>query len=278
MSRTSAVLLLCGTLALAAVGVGWWLYRPTYRLHQAEQALAGNDLARAAALLQSFTADARARTLYERVLRRLVKADTSANRWDDVDRVYSRWLDFEPDRLDIRLARGQNRLTMARETGGSTAPAVDDFRSILNRDPDNYEARLSLAQTLLSDAHMAEAQKELLVCRRLRPGRAEPLIGLASCAIEDRNWTEAHDLLRQALERDPGSATALTMKGDVCLQQQQYAQAAEYFREALKWEPLNKNAHLKLAQALRYGGRDDEARREERAYEKLDHAEKQASP
>ncbi|HZU35368.1 MAG TPA: tetratricopeptide repeat protein [Gemmataceae bacterium] len=267
MKRTSILLIVIGV-AAAVTSAGWWYYWPVYQLHQAEKALAANDLPRADALLQPLTSNARARTLEARVLRRLAEGQVKARRWTDADDCYTRWLNLEPERLDARLARAQARLAAARDDRGSIDAAVADFREVLRRTPNDFDAHLALAQALLSDARMSEARTELLACQRLRPQRVEPLLGLATCAMEERRWDEARALLRQALHLEPQSSRALTMLGDVCLRQERYAEAVPYFQQVLRVDPQNRNAHLKLAQALRFSGRPDEARREEELYQR----------
>src|SRR5205823_4820100 len=90
-----------------------------------------------------------------------------------------------------------------------------------------------------------------------------------ACAIEERAWDHAQSLLQQAQEREPQSAYVLGMQGDLHLRQQQYDRAIPLFQRVLDLEPRNKGAHLKLAQALRFGGKAEEAKEQERIYQQL---------
>jgi predicted Zn-dependent protease len=268
MKRTAVILLLVVAAVLA--GIGWWYLEPIYRIQRAQRAFASHDLARADALLRPLAGDSRAHALYAKVLRRRAEEDVKAHRWDEADDCYTRWLLLEPDKLDTRLARAHARLEAARDGRGSVDGAVADFRTVLDQVPNRFDARLSLAEALLSDARMTEAHTELVICHQLRPRRLEPLLGLASCAVEERHWDEARSLLGEALAIDPHAVLALTMEGDICLRTARYADAARFFKRALAVDARNKSAHLKLAQALRDGGQLDEAKREEKRYEEIE--------
>ena len=84
--------------------------------------------------------------------------------------------------------------------------AADDCRFILRQDPKDYHARFLLAHCLLSDAHMAEAESELLVCQKIRPADSRPVLGLAHCAVDRGDLERAQTLLSQALQLNPNVA------------------------------------------------------------------------
>src|SRR5207248_7018444 len=130
---------------------------------------------------------------------------------------------------------GQARLE-AREFG----KAADDFRAVVRRAPEHFQARLLLAHCLLSDARMAEAEPELLVCRQLRPEAVEPLVGLASCAVERGDLNQAQALLRKALALDPGSTLALNEQGELHLLRQRYDLAVTVFEDVVRRDPWDK--------------------------------------
>ncbi len=203
------------------------------------------------------------------VLQVLAEGCARSERFVEAERFFTRWIEREPDSLDAWLGRGKTRLDAVKSFTARAGDAAADFREVLRRAPDHFEAHLFLAHSLLTDAHMAEAKEELLICRRLRPERLEPLIGLASCAVEDRAWDEAQALLDQILTTEPWSVYALIMQGDLHLRRQQFEQAIPVFRKVLVLDPRNTGARIKLAQALRYTGQLEEAKKQERLYQEL---------
>src|SRR5262249_10111272 len=133
--------------------------------------------------------------------------------WNDSERCFDRLVQLQPDQVDVQLLRGH--LYMDRD---QYEKAAGVFRDILRRSPGNFTARLLLAHSLLAEAHMAEAEPELIVCRQLRPDTPEPLLGLAACAQERGDNAKALTLLGQAYELDPGSIPILTEIGTLQLQ------------------------------------------------------------
>jgi predicted Zn-dependent protease len=203
------------------------------------------------------------------ILEALAKGYAETNRWDDANTYYSRWLNLEPDRWEILLARGKHRLNAVSHQSGRNQDAAADFREVLKRSPDNFEAHLMLSHCFLADARMPEAKEELLICQKLDAGRVEVWVGLAACALEERDWEEAEKLLKKAKKLDPKSIYVISMQGDVHLRRQQAEPAIAAYRQVIAVDPRHKGARLKLAQALRLAGRNDEAKEQEKVYETL---------
>jgi len=143
--------------------------------------------------------------------------------------------------------------------------------------PNHFRARLLLAHSLLSDARMADAEAELLICQGLRPDRVEPLVGLATCAVERGDREQARARLERALALDPSSTLALQEQGNLYLRDQRYDLAGPVFQRVVRLDPRDKQAHLKLAQVLRQQGDPEGARKHEEAYRELDQEESQQS-
>jgi tetratricopeptide (TPR) repeat protein len=240
--------------------------RREFALAEAEKGFSPNAEANLERVLKENPDDAE-------VLLGLAEGYAQSERWASADRYYTRLLELQPERIDLLLRRGQVRLASVTMTKERLPGASDDFREVLRRSPDHYEARLGLAHCLVSDARMADAEQELLRCQELAPGRVEPLVGLAACAIENRAWDRAETLLQQALRLDAKSTYVLGMLGDLRLRQQQFERAAPYFQQVLDREPRNKAARLKLAQIYRFTGKTDRAKEQERIYNELTKAE-----
>jgi predicted Zn-dependent protease len=191
-------------------------------------------------------------------------------RWPEAERAYGSCLEFLPDRLDLRVERGQVLMK-----AGRSDRAAEDFRQVLSREPEHFQARLWLAHCLLGDARIDEAEAALLQCRKLEPARVEPLVGLASCAAERGEVDRAQALVQEALALEPSSDLALHLQGQLYLRRRLYDQAAAVFERILRKNARDKVAHLNLAQALSHGPDKERARQHERIYQQLDREDDQ---
>jgi tetratricopeptide (TPR) repeat protein len=204
----------------------------------------------------------------EEVLQTLAEGYSRLRKWTEADRYLTLLIEQHPENLEAWVDRGQVRRA-ARERDQNHDEAAADFCEVIRRAPDHFGARLGLAECLLSDARLAAAKRELLICRQLNPAHPEPLIGLAICAAEEQDLEQAQALLAQALDRDPNSLVALSMLGDLCLRLKQYADAIRFYKRLLSFDRTNKAAHLNLAQAFRHMGRLEDAKNEEALFQQM---------
>jgi tetratricopeptide (TPR) repeat protein len=196
--------------------------------------------------------------------------------WTEAERYLTRLIEQHPEKVEAWFQRGQVRwAAKAFERDQNNDQAAADFREVIRRVPDHFEARLKLAECLLNDAHIASAKRELLICRQLNPTHTRPLIGLAICAMEEQDLEQAQVLVAQALNREPNSLMALSMQGDLCLRRKEYMDAIRFYQRLLSLDPAaNKAVHLKLAQAFRHSGRLEDAKNEEARFQQLRQSEK----
>jgi Flp pilus assembly protein TadD len=198
------------------------------------------------------------------VLQALAAGYARTLRWHEAERAYTRLLEIQPDREDVRLEHGRSLLG-----AGSFDLAAADFREILRRSPSHFAARLLLSHCLLSNGQVAEAEAELRACRQLDPSHPEPLVGLATCYIERGDFDQAQAFLSQALRADPSSARALHLQGDLYLRRKRYDLAIRIFEQVVRMQPGEPLGHLKLAQALDQSGDRDQAKKHEQQYRQL---------
>jgi len=204
----------------------------------------------------------------EEVLQTLAEGYSRLHKWTEADRYLTLLIEQHPENLEAWVDRGQVRRA-ARERDQNHDEAAADFCEVIRRAPDHFGARLGLAECLLSDARLAAAKRELLICRQLNPAHLEPLIGLAICAAEEQDLEQAQALLAQALDRDPNSLIALSKLGDLCLRRKQYSDAIRFYQKLLRLDPADKAAHLNLAQAFRHMGWLEDAKNEEARFQQL---------
>lgn len=191
-------------------------------------------------------------------------------RWREAEPLYSRLLAREPGRTEWHYKRGVARMREA-----FYATAAEDFRTVLARDSTNYDARLYLAHSLLGDAHMAAAERELLACRDQRPGAVEPLVGLATCAIERRDLAAAERLLDEAAKLAGDSPLVLQERAALYLRQERTEQAIAVLARLIELDPNHRQGHLQLAQAHLALGNAAAAAKHEAIYKELDRKEEE---
>ncbi|QEL13514.1 tetratricopeptide repeat protein [Limnoglobus roseus] len=204
------------------------------------------------------------------VLLAVGKAYATKGRTVEAEKVLSQLVALDPNRLEWRYARGE-----ARMKAGDYEAAIQDLRPVVQAEPANYSARLFLANSLLGDAQMAEAETHLIVCRDVHPAAADPLIGLGKCAIEKNDLDKAENLLQRASQLEPFSVFALQELASLALLRQRTADAIAVLDRIVTLDPDNRTAHFQLAQSLLAVGRRDDSRKHELRYQELDRREEE---
>jgi tetratricopeptide (TPR) repeat protein len=199
------------------------------------------------------------------VVEALARGYSGAHRWVEAETACNRWIELQPNRIEVYTARGKIRQELK-----AYHQAIDDFAAAVRLAPDDFAAHLQLANGLLSDARIEETERELQWCRRMEPKRPEPLVGLASCAIEHGKLDEAQRFLDQALALDPNNGPGLHEQGNLYLLRRQWPKAVLVYEHILQLDDRDKHAHLKLAQALRSQGDLSRAETHRRRFEELD--------
>jgi tetratricopeptide (TPR) repeat protein len=188
-----------------------------------------------------------------------------SQRWLKAERSYTRLIELQPDRQVFRLARGNARLELGRYD-----QAAADFQELLEKAPKHFEVRIFLAHCFLKNARMAEAEKEFLLCHELQPAHPGPLVGLANCALEKGELDNAQKLIQEALSIVPDSAMALRIQCSLYLRRQRYDLAIPLYEALLKINSRDKEAHLKLAQALKQTGDQKRAQEHQEVFQRID--------
>jgi tetratricopeptide (TPR) repeat protein len=204
----------------------------------------------------------------QEVLTAVADAFWARELWLLAEAHYTRLLALVPGRSDWHFKRG-----VARMRAAYYATAVEDFRQVLANDPNHDQARLYLGHSLLGDARMEEAERELRICHENRPQAIEPLVGLASCAIERNDLAEAERLLGQAATLERESPIVLQELATLQLRQRRTDAAIATLQRLIARAPDHRQAHLQLSQALLAAGKPDEAKRHEKIYQDLDRKE-----
>ena len=124
--------------------------------------------------------------------------------------------------------------------------AIDDYRRVLELQPDRSPVRLRLAEILIESSRHAEALPHL---ERLRSeGHPDPdvAVALASCRMVQGRSEEARRLLEEVLAANPEHFAALRQLGKLEREVGRYAESERWLRKALEQKPLDPLARYSL--------------------------------
>jgi tetratricopeptide (TPR) repeat protein len=172
----------------------------------------------------------------------------------DAAAVLALWRERAPDDLQANFLQG-----FVRELVGPEQEALDNYRKVLEIDPEHYEARLRLAILLTERAQPAEALKHLEYLAQQRPSDAMTLVRLAQCHLALGQPGQANQELDQVLAKQPRFRAAVVAKGQVLLQLDRPAEAEPWLRQALVLDGADFQANFALTRCLRLLGKDTEA-------------------
>ena len=142
-----------------------------------------------------------------------------------------------------------------------------EFRKALDLDPDHFQARLKLAELLLTEAP-AEAAAHLERLRQQRPENNHVRLRLAAARRSLGQLEESSQLLDEVLARDPDNIAALAERSQVALDAAQPADAERWLRRALALAPDAPSLNLLMSRCLQLLGRGEEAQRDQERFRK----------
>lgn len=148
------------------------------------------------------------------------------------------------------------------------AAGAADFRAALDRDPDNFDARLRLADAL-APSDPREAAAQLRTLRDRDPKNGQVAILLAECLRGTGQAADAARVLDDLLAAGPESGPVLLARGKAALDAGRPAEAEPFLRRAAALEPGDPFVHLALSRALFLTGRPEESDRHQKRYADL---------
>jgi Tfp pilus assembly protein PilF len=165
------------------------------------------------------------------------------------------WLSWRPHARQARMWRAE-----IWERTSLWGNAIADYRAVLEHNPDDFDARLKLADALLWEQDVNSALREYNVCVSSRPGSAAAQLGRVKSLRRTGESSAAQLALRALLEQDLTSeqkAEALFELGEIALLNQDYAQAADFLSRSRAADPANRQVYHPLSQAYARLGQDD---------------------
>lgn len=194
------------------------------------------------------------------------------------DRSLDRWIDIalRATAVALVLAVGFFVFTVAtgerrQEQDTPAARAVANLLKVVEEDPENITARLTLADALKAAGRWDEAREQYSVVLAADPENAGAMSGLALLAMDEGDWAEAETYWRDIIgliAAGPYASNDLRLEqafyylASTLMETQQYEDAAYYLREALRIRSDASDSHFLLAIAYRELGSDVKYREE----------------
>jgi tetratricopeptide (TPR) repeat protein len=188
-------------------------------------------------------------------VRRLSEASVCLDRWEKI----------QPDNMYVYFLRGSlwERIPKRPE-------ATEEYRKVLELNPDYAEARLRLARILIEAHEYEEALTQVMRLRQQQPDNPTARVYLAQCYLGLARAEEARPLLEQVLQQNPRDSGALFVSAQLALQEGHAEQAEALLRQLLTIEPHEREAIFLLAKCLRQLGKGAEAEEQTARFRQID--------
>ena len=188
------------------------------------------------------------------IARNLAETLTFAKRWDEALTAWDALIAADAKDADAVLGKARVYNYSAREQ-----QAEPLYRRVLELEPENYQARVELADIVGRRGNWPEAVTLYRAALEKNQGDLPTRVELARVLRYTGRYDEAERELNQVLVTDARFAPALTERGILRGQNRQYDLAIADLQEALRLAPNDVNAQFGLAEVLSYNKRYDES-------------------
>lgn len=195
----------------------------------------------------------------EEIYEALARGHLTAYRLREAWKCLDLWLQWQPAAPQARLMRAY-----IQEQLEQFPAAIEDYRTALVSLPSDCSAHLKLAELLLRNGALDEAEThfQAAVSGAKEGDAVDALIGLARCAQRRGNADEAREFLQAALVRQPPAAqhaAVLAEMGSLLLKEGQTKEALAHLQHAVQLTPAEIPLQRSLATALTRAGQAEQA-------------------
>lgn len=152
---------------------------------------------------------------------RMVELQLAAGRLEEASQTLDEVLAADPKAHHARSARAS--LRMARGSPQEISTAVEEFRALVQEQPENLDFRMNLARALRAAGRSEEAQQQLLEVVRRNGNHVEALRELAQIRIANQEAELALQYAEQVLALAPQDPAARLVRTAAWALQGQYA-------------------------------------------------------
>jgi tetratricopeptide (TPR) repeat protein len=159
------------------------------------------------------------------------------------------------------------------EIQGRPQDAVAEYRKAIQKNPAALNLHYRLGRALLLESHepanLREARKEFEAELALNPSDAVAQYQVGQILLAEQNPVGAAARFERAVSLNPDFAEALVALAKTKSDAKKYGEAITLLERAVKLQPGSESAHYNLMLAYRNAGRNEDARREKAALDKL---------
>jgi tetratricopeptide (TPR) repeat protein len=174
--------------------------------------------------------------------------------YEEAEEAFRRVLELDPDNQAATISLAEALLSM-----GRLREALDGFDRVLERDPIDKAAALGRAEALRNLGRYEEAEIAFRRVLELDPDNQAATIARADALRTMGRFEEALGGFDRVLERDPDNEAATVGMARALHGMSRFEEALGGFRRALELDPDNEAATIGQAQALQGMGRHREA-------------------
>ncbi len=199
----------------------------------------------------------------------------------EAEEAYLRALDLRPDLTDVRVDRAITHLVAGRTNQslgilreavtvdpghsgaaqvlgrtlmslGKPAEAAEVWEAVARVRPDNFAARLQLADAWQQAGRLDRSGPHLIAALKMDPDHIQTRFRLAMQYAQADMHAEASEQFREVIRREPRAVTAWLNLGSSLMREQKVPEALTAFEKALEIEPGNGQAqeYARRARAL----------------------------
>jgi tetratricopeptide (TPR) repeat protein len=133
------------------------------------------------------------------------------------------------------------------------------FHKAFELDSEDWGVRIAIARALVRGRNPTAAVPHYEWALERNPDDTEALLGLAQCRIDQGRPRDAIPLVDRVLNGDPSLSLALSLRGQAAMELNDPVSAERWLRQVVKAEPANAESLHRLVLCLRAQKKDAEA-------------------
>src|ERR1700745_51194 len=149
--------------------------------------------------------------------------------------------------VDPRFADAHYHLALTYLRLGEVNRGYQELQRTIEIQPDNYPARVDIANMLIAAKFLKEAQEQLDILTAKQPNNPDVHVAIANFKARQENLPGALQEMQKAIALDPNRSEIYLNYAIMQMQAQQYDAAEASMKKAIALDPKAMNAQLGLA-------------------------------